>query len=55
MSDDRLDDSRWRLQHPMSSQLIDDGAGKQEKLGDGLRYRHREPDDRATLIAVETA
>ena len=54
VSDDRLDDSRGRQQRPASSQLIDDGAGKQERLGDGLRDRHRERHDHAKVVTVES-
>ena len=45
---------RGRQQHPSTSQLIDDGADKQERLGDGLRDRHRERHDRAKVLPVES-
>ena len=54
VSDDHLDNSRGRQQHPSSSQLVDHRAGKRQRLGDGLRNRHRERHDRAKLVPVES-
>src|SRR3546814_16056438 len=51
--DDRLDD-RWRWQqYPSPAQFIDHSAGELERLGDGLRNRHRERHDRAKVTPAE--